>query len=219
MDTYIGALWIPSPSMGDIQLGLCYRKAALEVEVIRAKGLLPKPNTKMLPAPYIKVYVMEGKRCIAKKKTRTARRTLEPLYQQCLDFKVDIRGKTLQVIVWGDYGRMDRKVFMGVVQILLDDLDLSSLCMGWTIHRSGRSLLHFVNDDQAACHVIQYPQAMFALAILLVGPFTDLDEALLHFVNDDQAACHVIQYSQAIFALAILLVGPFTDLDEAFFTS
>jgi hypothetical protein len=35
--------------MGDIQLALCYRKGALEVEVIRAKGLLPKPGTKMLP--------------------------------------------------------------------------------------------------------------------------------------------------------------------------
>ena len=38
---------------------------------------------------------------------------------------------SFQIIVWGDYGRMDRKVFMGVVQILLDDLDLSNLCMGW----------------------------------------------------------------------------------------
>lgn len=37
----------------------------------------------------------------------------------------------LQVIVWGDYGRMDRKVFMGVVQILLDELDLSNLVIGW----------------------------------------------------------------------------------------
>ena len=33
--------------------------------------------------------------------------------------------------MWGDYGRMDRKVFMGVVQILLDDLDLSNLVIGW----------------------------------------------------------------------------------------
>ncbi|XP_032240219.1 regulating synaptic membrane exocytosis protein 2 isoform X4 [Nematostella vectensis] len=127
----VGRQVLASPSMGDIQLGLCYRKGALEVEVIRAKGLLPKPGTKILPAPYVKVYVMEGKKCIAKKKTRTTRRTLEPLYQQMLDFRVDINGKTLQIIVWGDYGRMDRKVFMGVVQILLDDLDLSNLCMGW----------------------------------------------------------------------------------------
>ena len=37
----------------------------------------------------------------------------------------------LQVTVWGDYGRMERKVFMGVAQILLDDLDLSNLVIGW----------------------------------------------------------------------------------------
>ncbi len=37
----------------------------------------------------------------------------------------------LQVTVWGDYGRMDRKVFMGVAQIILDDLDLSNIVIGW----------------------------------------------------------------------------------------
>lgn len=36
-----------------------------------------------------------------------------------------------QVTVWGDYGRSDRKVFMGVAQIKLDDLDLSSMAIGW----------------------------------------------------------------------------------------
>jgi len=127
----VGRQVLASPSMGEIQLALFDRKGILEVEVIRAKGLLPKPGSKILPAPYVKVYVMEGKRCLVKKKTRTARRTLEPLYQQQLEFKVEFTGKTLQVIVWGDYGRMDRKVFMGVVQILLDELDLSNLVIGW----------------------------------------------------------------------------------------
>lgn len=37
----------------------------------------------------------------------------------------------LQVIVWGDYGRMDHKCFMGVAQILLEELDLSSVVIGW----------------------------------------------------------------------------------------
>ena len=38
----------------------------------------------------------------------------------------------LQVTVWGDYGRIEgRKVFMGVAQILLDDLDLSNIVIGW----------------------------------------------------------------------------------------
>lgn len=36
-----------------------------------------------------------------------------------------------KVIVWGDYGRMDRKVFMGVVQILLSDLNLTTMTLGW----------------------------------------------------------------------------------------
>ncbi len=37
-----------------------------------------------------------------------------------------------QVTVWGDYGRIEgRKVFMGVAQIMLDDLDLSNIVIGW----------------------------------------------------------------------------------------
>lgn len=38
---------------------------------------------------------------------------------------------SLQIIVWGDYGRMDHKSFMGAAQILLDDLDLSNMVIGW----------------------------------------------------------------------------------------
>ncbi|NXE43005.1 RIMS3 protein, partial [Ptilorrhoa leucosticta] len=35
------------------------------------------------------------------------------------------------VIVWGDYGRMDHKCFMGMAQIILEELDLSSAVSGW----------------------------------------------------------------------------------------
>jgi len=34
-------------------------------------------------------------------------------------------------MIWGDYGRMDKKTFMGLVQIVLDDLDLSNIVIGW----------------------------------------------------------------------------------------
>lgn len=37
----------------------------------------------------------------------------------------------LQLIVWGNYGRMDRKCFMGVARILLEELDLSTMVIGW----------------------------------------------------------------------------------------
>lgn len=38
----------------------------------------------------------------------------------------------IKVTVWGDYGRIEgKKVFMGVAQIMLDDLNLSNIVIGW----------------------------------------------------------------------------------------
>ncbi|XP_064552256.1 uncharacterized protein Rim isoform X33 [Drosophila montana] len=127
----VGRQVLGAPSLGDIQLSLCHQKGFLEVEVIRARGLQQKPSSKMLPAPYVKVYLVSGKRCIDKMKTSTARRTLDPLYQQQLVFKQSYTGCVLQVTVWGDYGRIEKKVFMGVAQIMLDDLNLSNIVIGW----------------------------------------------------------------------------------------
>ncbi|XP_041962035.1 regulating synaptic membrane exocytosis protein 2-like isoform X10 [Alosa sapidissima] len=127
----VGRQTLATPPMGDIQIGMVEKKGALEVEIIRARGLVGKPGSKALPAPYVKVYLLDNGACIAKKKTKVARKTLDPLYQQQLQFEESPSGKVLQVIVWGDYGRMDHKSFMGAVQILLDDLDLSNMVIGW----------------------------------------------------------------------------------------
>ncbi|XP_044277594.1 regulating synaptic membrane exocytosis protein 1 isoform X7 [Varanus komodoensis] len=127
----VGRQTLATPAMGDIQIGMVDKKGQLEVEVIRARGLTQKPGSKSTPAPYVKVYLLENGACIAKKKTRIARKTLDPLYQQTLVFDESPHGKVLQVIVWGDYGRMDHKCFMGVAQILLEELDLSSVVIGW----------------------------------------------------------------------------------------
>uniref|UniRef100_A0A4W5KKG0 C2 domain-containing protein n=1 Tax=Hucho hucho TaxID=62062 RepID=A0A4W5KKG0_9TELE len=126
-----GCLLIYMFSAGDIQIGMVYRKERLDVEVIRARGLVGKQGNKQLPAPYVKVYLMDNGKCIVKKKTRLAKKTLDPLYQQQLQFEESPEGKVLQIIVWGDYGRMDHKSFMGAAQILLDDLDLSNMVIGW----------------------------------------------------------------------------------------
>uniref|UniRef100_A0A9J8DJV9 Regulating synaptic membrane exocytosis 1 n=1 Tax=Cyprinus carpio carpio TaxID=630221 RepID=A0A9J8DJV9_CYPCA len=127
----VGRQTLATPAMGDVQIGLMDKKGQLEVEVIRARGLTSKPGSKSLPAPYVKVYLLENGACKAKKKTKIARKTLDPLYQQSLLFEESPQGKVLQVIVWGDYGRMDHKCFMGVAQILLEELDLSSTVIGW----------------------------------------------------------------------------------------
>uniref|UniRef100_A0A3B4DKF2 Regulating synaptic membrane exocytosis 1 n=1 Tax=Pygocentrus nattereri TaxID=42514 RepID=A0A3B4DKF2_PYGNA len=127
----VGRQTLATPSIGDIQIGMVNKKGRLEVEVIRARGLVQKTGSKSLPAPYVKVYLLDNGAYVAKKKTKIARKTLEPLYQQTLQFEESPQGKVLQVIVWGDYGRMDHKSFMGVAQILLEELDLASNVIGW----------------------------------------------------------------------------------------
>jgi hypothetical protein len=42
--------------MGDIQLSFYDRKGVIEVEVIRARGLLPKPGSKILPGTHLHSY-------------------------------------------------------------------------------------------------------------------------------------------------------------------
>ncbi|XP_039765696.1 regulating synaptic membrane exocytosis protein 2 isoform X12 [Pararge aegeria] len=128
----VGRQLLGAATLGDVQLSMCYQKGFLEVEVIRARGLQARQGSRTLPAPYVKVYLVNGKRCIAKAKTSTARRTLDPLYQQTLTFRENNKGCILQVTVWGDYGRIEgKKVFMGVAQIVLDDLNLTNIVIGW----------------------------------------------------------------------------------------
>ncbi|XP_061124000.1 regulating synaptic membrane exocytosis protein 2-like [Syngnathus typhle] len=126
-----GRQTLATPPMGDIQIGMVYRKERLDVEVIRARGLVGKQGNKNTPAAYVKVYLMDNGKCLLKRRTRLARKTLDPLYQQQLQFEENPEGKVLQIIVWGDYGKMDHKSFMGAAQVLLDDLDLSIMVIGW----------------------------------------------------------------------------------------
>ncbi|CAL1260910.1 unnamed protein product [Larinioides sclopetarius] len=127
----VGRQALASPSLGEVQLAINEKRNCLEVEVIRARGLMSK-NPKVLPAPYVKVYLLDGRKCIAKQKTETARRTLEPLYQEILKFSdVEFRHCYLQVTVWGNYSSIERKVFMGVVQIVLDDIDTVKGVIDW----------------------------------------------------------------------------------------
>ena len=129
----VGRNILGASCIGEIQLSMCVKRGGIEVEVVRARGLRqPRPGAKTLPAPYVKVYLMEGKTVFEKHKTKlSSRKTLDPLYQQQLVFAQPFRGKILQVSIWGEYSRIDRKVFMGVAQIRLDDLDLSNIVIGW----------------------------------------------------------------------------------------
>jgi regulating synaptic membrane exocytosis protein 2 len=140
----VGRQVLASPCHGEIQVGLRDQHGLLEVEIVRARNLLQKALYKMPPAPYVKVYLLDGKTCVEKQRTRTTRRTLDPLIQQTLIFKENYRDKVLQIGVWGDYGKLDRKVFMGVCQINLEDLRLSTAAqvLDWYRLFSANSLMN-----------------------------------------------------------------------------
>ncbi|CAD5234896.1 unnamed protein product [Bursaphelenchus xylophilus] len=120
----VGRQVLASPVLGEIEIGLGISGGCLIVDVIRAKNLVIRPGSKLNPAPYVKVYLMQGKHCMAKAKTQTARKTTAPLFNQQLSFAESFKHKMLQVTVLGDYGRMERKANMGCVLIRLDDLNL-----------------------------------------------------------------------------------------------
>lgn len=79
----------------------------------------------------MKFYLFNRHVCIEKQKTSVQRRTLNPSFQETLKFESDYRNSVMQVTIWGDYGKLDRKVFMGIVQIMMDDCDLANTVVGW----------------------------------------------------------------------------------------
>uniref|UniRef100_A0A8C0UB33 Regulating synaptic membrane exocytosis 4 n=1 Tax=Cyanistes caeruleus TaxID=156563 RepID=A0A8C0UB33_CYACU len=109
---FVGRQTLATTSMGDVEIGLQERNGQLEVDIIQARGLTPKPGSKTLPGRLI------GKTCASQGSVKVGGLTVPPLLVP-------------KVIVWGNYGRMERKHFMGVARVLLEELDLSTLAIGW----------------------------------------------------------------------------------------
>ncbi|XP_052398891.1 regulating synaptic membrane exocytosis protein 3-like [Carassius gibelio] len=92
----VGRQTLATPPMGDVYIGVVDRGGQLEVEITQARGLTPKPGSKNIPATYVKVYVLENGMCLAKKKTKVVKKTLDPTFQQSLMFDESPQGKVLQ---------------------------------------------------------------------------------------------------------------------------
>lgn len=114
-----------------IHFGFSTHMGALHVEVIAARGLVPRPGSKTLKASCVNACLLDSKRCTARKKTKSVKESLDPVYQQVLTFRCRFTGKILQVTVWGKYGRVSYSHFMGVAKILLMDSDLNNVHKSW----------------------------------------------------------------------------------------
>uniref|UniRef100_A0A1I8AWM5 Regulating synaptic membrane exocytosis protein 2 n=1 Tax=Meloidogyne hapla TaxID=6305 RepID=A0A1I8AWM5_MELHA len=128
----VGRQALGSLPIGELLIGLSTEQGAgLVLDIREARGL--KIGPRGAPASYVKAYLMEGKNCIAKAKTQPSRtRSASPAFRQKLMFNENLRNKMLQLTVIGDFGRLERKSFMGVIQIALEELQSGKdLIVGW----------------------------------------------------------------------------------------
>ncbi|KAI5091759.1 synaptotagmin-like protein 1 [Silurus meridionalis] len=118
---------------GQIQFSLLYdsRKEELHVRVCRCQDLAPARNKRS--DPYVKLYLLPDNSSHSKRKTTVKRKTLNPVYDETLTYKVrksDLMARVLSVSVW-HMERMRRNLFLGEVEVQLSNYDWSQTKPTW----------------------------------------------------------------------------------------
>ncbi|XP_060798869.1 synaptotagmin-like protein 1 isoform X2 [Neoarius graeffei] len=121
------------PVTGQIQFSLQYdsRKEELHVRVGRCQDLAPARNNRS--DPYVKLYLLPDNSSHSKRKTSVKRKTLNPVYDETLKYKVrksDLLARVLSVSVW-HMARVRRNLFLGEVEVQLSQYDWSQSKLTW----------------------------------------------------------------------------------------
>ncbi|XP_070840968.1 synaptotagmin-like protein 1 isoform X1 [Chaetodon trifascialis] len=106
---------------GRIQFSLVYdnQKEELQVKVYRCEDIATARKNRS--DPYVKAYLLPDKSSHSKKKTSVKKKTLNPIYDQTLRYKVrigELRSRTLNLSVW-HAEHLGRNVFLGEVEVSL----------------------------------------------------------------------------------------------------
>ncbi|XP_047461453.1 synaptotagmin-like protein 1 [Mugil cephalus] len=106
---------------GRIQYLLFYdtQKEELHVKVHRCEDIAAARKSRS--DPYVKAYLLPDKSSRSKKKTSVKKKTLNPVYDQTLKYKVrvgELRSRTLNLSVW-HAEPLGRNVFLGEVEVSL----------------------------------------------------------------------------------------------------
>lgn len=110
---------------GRIQFSLAYdtQKEELHIKVYRCEDIAPARKNRS--DPYVKTYLLPDKSSHSKKKTAVKKKTLNPVYDQTLRYKVrvgELRSRTLNLSVW-HAEPLGRNVFLGEVEVSLSIWD------------------------------------------------------------------------------------------------
>ncbi|XP_013013419.1 phosphatidylinositol 4-phosphate 3-kinase C2 domain-containing subunit beta isoform X2 [Cavia porcellus] len=118
---------------GEVKLSISYKNNKLFIMVMYIRGLqlLQDGND---PDPYVKIYLLPDPQKTTKRKTKVARKTCNPTYNEMLVYdgipKGDLQQRELQLSVLSEQGFWEN-VLLGEVHIRLRELDLAQEKTGW----------------------------------------------------------------------------------------
>uniref|UniRef100_A0A8C1FZ30 Synaptotagmin-like protein 1 n=1 Tax=Cyprinus carpio carpio TaxID=630221 RepID=A0A8C1FZ30_CYPCA len=118
---------------GQIQFSMQYdiKKEELHVHIKRCQDLASARKNRS--DPYVKVYLLPDNTSRSKKKTAVKRKTLNPVYDETVKYRVrrlDLQARVLSMSVW-HMERMRRNLFLGEVEVRLAQWDWSQTQPTW----------------------------------------------------------------------------------------
>uniref|UniRef100_A0A8C5QNM3 Phosphatidylinositol 4-phosphate 3-kinase C2 domain-containing subunit alpha n=1 Tax=Leptobrachium leishanense TaxID=445787 RepID=A0A8C5QNM3_9ANUR len=117
---------------GEVKLSISYRNGTLFVMVMHIKDLVTEDNTD--PNPYVKTYLLPDPHKTSKRKTKTARKTCNPTFNEMLVYsgynKEMLRQKALQLSVLSAES-LRENFFLGGITLPLRDFNLRQETVKW----------------------------------------------------------------------------------------
>lgn len=109
---------------GSVKLNLFYKNGEMTVMVMHVKDLGPTSSGEA-PNPYAKLYLLPDPLKQTKKKTKIAKNTFNPTYNEMFTYRAPmecLRQRTLQVLICS-YDTLKENEFLGAVHLPLSDID------------------------------------------------------------------------------------------------
>ncbi|XP_069594558.1 phosphatidylinositol 4-phosphate 3-kinase C2 domain-containing subunit alpha isoform X1 [Ranitomeya imitator] len=117
---------------GEVKLSISYRNGTLFIMVMHIKDLVTEDSTD--PNPYVKTYLLPDPHKTSKRKTKTARKTCNPTFNEMLVYsgysKETLRQRDLQLSVLSAES-LRENFFLGGLTLALKDFNLKEETVSW----------------------------------------------------------------------------------------
>ncbi|XP_067913537.1 phosphatidylinositol 4-phosphate 3-kinase C2 domain-containing subunit beta isoform X2 [Heterodontus francisci] len=126
----------PTPPIGkvggEVKLSISYKNDKLFIMVMHIRGLVLQDGTD--PDPYVKIYLLPDPQKTSKRKTKVARKTCNPTYNEMLIYdgipKGDVQQRVIHLRVLSEEAFREN-IMLGEVYINLKDFSLNQKIVGW----------------------------------------------------------------------------------------